>query len=659
MKTIAPYGEWRSPVTSELVAAGHMRLAQPTLCGKGIYWLETRSTEQGRNTLMRAEPASEPTELTASPFNVRTRAHEYGGGAYLIADERAWFVNDADQCIYELRFQNEPRHEPRRLTEPDELRFADLILDVRHDRLIAIAEDHGHRGQPKNSLVAISLADGDVAVLAEGFDFFSSPTLTSGGDRIAWIAWVHPNLPWNVTELWVADVDPDGQCRHARQVAGSPPASLQQPRWGPDGRLYFVSDGSGWWNIWRWNGEQVEPFTDMQAEFGLPQWNFGISTYGFIDDTTMVCAMKRGGFWELARVDIKSKALSPIQMEFDAIEHLEAAQGHAVMLVGSPSQPSSIVSLSARPDSIRPDPIRPRGFEVIRRSTPQMIDDGYISIPRRIEFPTGDGETAHAWLYLPANQDYSAPPEERPPLLVKSHGGPTSSASTILNPRVQYWTSRGVAVVDVDYRGSTGFGRDYREKIYGQWGVADVEDCINAARHVCERGLADPRRTMISGSSAGGFSVLCALTFHDFFTAGASHYGVADLTSLFSDTHKFESRYDHWLLGPRPDSEMLYHDRSPINFVEQIDCPVILFQGLEDKVVPPNQAEQIVATLRRRGLPVSYIAFADEGHGFRRAENIKRALEAELAFYGRIVGFEPADELPEIEIENFKGASMN
>jgi dipeptidyl aminopeptidase/acylaminoacyl peptidase len=514
-----------------------------------------------------------------------------------------------------------------------------------------VQEDHtkGDR-EPTNSLVSISLNNGeDVQVLASGYDFYSSPRLSPDRSQLAWISWNHPNMPWDGTQLWVAPINPDGSLSEAECVAGGADKSIFQPEWSPDGVLYFVSDRSGWWNLYRWLPPMpegglggVEPLCPMDAEFGLPQWVFGMSTYGFESANRIICTYTKKGSWQLASLDLQTKQLDVIETPYTDISSLQVASGRAVFIAGSATEPTAIVQIDLATQQI----------EVLRQSSQLKIEPGYLSTPQEIPFPTENGLIAYAFFYPPQNQDYTPPKGEKPPLLVKSHGGPTASVSSTFNLKIQYWTSRGFGFLDVNYGGSTGYGREYRQRLNQQWGIVDVDDCANAAKYLAEQGLVDSERLAITGGSAGGYTTLCALTFRDVFKAGASHYGVSDLEALATDTHKFESRYLDGLIGPYPERKDLYEARSPIHFTDQLSCPAIFFQGLEDKIVPPNQAEMMVAALKAKGLPVAYVAFEGEQHGFRRAENIKRALDGEFYFYSRVFGFEPAETIEPVAIEN-------
>lgn len=636
---IAPSGSWKSPITSELIVSGTVGLGQIALDGVDVYWIEQRPAEGGRNVIVRRSPDGQTRDLNPPPLNARTRVHEYGGGAFWVSAGTVYFTHFADQRLY--RQVGEAAPQP--LTPAADLRYADGVADQGRNRLICVCEDHFVAGREAvNTLVSLSLTKGESQTLVSGGDFYSSPRLSPDGSRLAWLTWNHPNMPWDGTELWVGEFRADGSLGRTERVAGGVAESIFQPEWSPDGVLHFVSDRTGWWNLYRWNNGQIGPLCPMEAEFGRPQWVFDISTYAFASSERIICAYTEHGTWRLASLDTKTRKLDPIDLPYTDIWNLRAASGQAVFTASSPAEPPAIVRLD----------LATRRLEVLRRSSSLAIAAEYLSVPQAVEFPTEQGRTAHALFYAPRNRDYTAPSDARPPLLVKSHGGPTSAASTTLNLGIQYWTSRGMAVLDVNYGGSTGYGRAYRERLKGQWGIVDVDDCVNGARFLVERGFVDGNRLAITGGSAGGYTTLCALTFHDFFKAGASHYGISDLEALARDTHKFESRYEESLVGPYPERRDLYYARSPIHFTERLSCPLIIFQGLEDKVVPPNQAEMMVAALRAKGLPVAYVPFAGEQHGFRRAENIKRALDAELYFYSRIFGFSLADPVEPVPIEN-------
>lgn len=643
IKKIAPYGSWASPITSDLIVSEAIGIVQPAIDGDDIYWIEARPAEGGRNVIVRRDMNGTTRDVTPPPFNARTRVHEYGGGSYVAGQGRVYFSNFVDQRIYLVSGEAAPRA----ITAAAEMRFADAIIDQRSQRLICVREDHSVPGREAvSTLVAISLG-GDAAdcgqILVSGNDFYSSPRLSPEGERLAWLTWNHPRMPWDGCELWLGDLQPDGTLHQTRRVAGGSYESIFQPAWSPDGVLYYVSDQGGWWNICRFNDfGDVEILCAMDAEFGMPQWVFGMSSYAFESTERIVCSYIQKGMSSLATIDTGNGEFTPVTGQYTDIQYLRASAGWAVFRAGAPTKPTAIVRLD----------LSSRQPAVLRSAMNIELDDGYVTAPEAIEFPTAGGLTAHGLYYAPRNRDYRAPDDERAPLLVLSHGGPTSAASTALGLAIQYFTSRGIAVLDVNYRGSTGYGRAYRERLKGNWGIADVDDCVNGARYLVEKGAVDGARLMISGGSAGGYTTLCALVFRDTFKAGASHYGVSDVEALAKDTHKFESRYLDGLIGPYPERRDLYFERSPINFTDRLSCPLIFFQGLEDKVVPPNQAETMVAVLRAKGLPVAYVAFEGEQHGFRQAQNIKRALDGELYFYSRVFGFELADEVEPVVIDN-------
>ena len=643
-KQIAPFGSWKSPLTSELIVSEAIKLGQVCLDGKDIYWVESRPTEGGRNILVRRTPDNHMIDLTPSPFNVRTRVHEYGGGAYHVSRATVYFSNFSDQRIYR---QNQSDSIPIPITAKGPYRYADYVFDRSHNQLIGIREDHSVSDrEPTNTIISISLEahsfDTYGKILEAGHDFYASPRLSPNSQQLSWLAWNHPNMPWEGTELWIADVQTDGSLSQKRRVAGGEGESIFQPEWSPSGVLYYISDQTGWWNLYRIQDDLIEALCPMDAEFGEPQWVFGLSTYGFESSNHILCTYTQGGNWHLGRLDLESKFLTPFALSYTDIGGVHVTNNHVYCTASSPTQPNSIIQID----------ITTRQCSIIHRSLTCPVSQDYLSIPEVLEYPTENGKHAHAFFYPPHNTDFKPPLDERPPLIVKSHGGPTGACGQSFNFTIQYWTSRGFSVLDVNYGGSTGYGRNYRERLNGQWGIVDVADCINGVRYLIDRGDVDAKRVAITGGSAGGYTTLCALTFHNIFTGGSSYYGVSDLEALVHDTHKFESRYLDRLVGPYPMKQELYCQRSPIHFASQLSCPIILFQGLEDKVVPPDQAEKMVKALKEKNLPVAYISFEGEQHGFRKAENIKRVLDAELYFYSRIFSFVPADAILPVQIIN-------
>ena len=654
MRTL-PYGAWPSPITPDAIVADTIRLSSVSLDGGRIAWLEGRPGEGGRNVLVRAGLRADvtgrtdgtgrgPVDVTPAPFNVRSRVHEYGGGAYAVSGDRIWFSNDADGRIY----VQAAGAAPVPLTAQRPARFADLVFDSGHRRLLAVRETHREEAPPINDLVAVSTEDGSVRVLASGHDFFAAPASSPDGRRLAWLAWEQPDMPWDAAALYLAELDRDGVPGAPRRIAGGSGCAAFQPAWSPDGALWCVADPDGWWNLHRWRDGELRCMYRAGHEFGKPLWQLGTTTYGFDANGCVICAWRSDGGWRLGRLG-PDGGPAPIPLPWTSIDSLVVDGSTAAFIGGAPDRSAAVVSVDL--DS---------GDGLMHRvSSTLSIDEGLLSRPVAIRYPTGGGhstgggeEVAHGYYYPPCNASCQGPAGELPPLLVMSHGGPTGAASDTLNPATQFWTSRGFAVLDVDYRGSTGYGRAYRERLYGAWGVADVEDCVAGAMHLADTGRADRERLAIRGGSAGGYTTLAALTFHDVFRAGASYYGICDLEVLAADTHKFEARYLDRLVGRWPAERDVYRARSPLHHASRLGCPIIFFQGLDDRVVPPNQAELMVDALDRRGLPVAYLRFEGEGHGFRRAGTIRRCLEAELYFYARVFGFEPADTLPPVEIRN-------
>jgi dipeptidyl aminopeptidase/acylaminoacyl peptidase len=636
----APYGTWKSPISSDLIVSDVVRLSDLVIDGRDIYWTELRPTEGGRLVLVKRIPDGTITDVTPPGFNVRTRVHEYGGAAFIVRNGTVWFSNFQDQRLYRQTIGTDPVP----LTPEADLRFADGVPDETRNRIIFVREDHTVAAREAENTIASLDPDqpGPGEIVVSGCDFYSNPRLSPDGTQLAWLEWNHPNMPWDGTELCVAQLDHAGRVLDVQRIAGGLDESVLQPLWSPDGVLYFISDRGGWWNLYRWTGESAHSILEKNSEFAGPSWVFGLASYGFESHESLLCVYSESGQAHLTRINTRTLETQRIDTPFTSIGYLKVANGRAVFLGGSPTAPSVATRLDLASGSL----------VTLRRSSTVEVDSGYLSIPESIEFPTDDGQTAHAIYYAPANCDFQAPADESPPLLVRSHGGPTSAASRDFSLSIQYWTSRGFAFVDVNYGGSTGYGREYRNRLRGNWGIVDVADCVNAALHLVRQGLADPNRLAIDGGSAGGYTTLCALTFRDVFKAGASLFGLSDLLVFVGDTHKFESRYLESLIGPWPEREDLYRERSAVYSVDQLSCPIVFFQGDEDEIVPPNQAELMVDALRKKGLPVAYVLFEGEQHGFRKAANIKRTLDGEFYFFSRIFGFDPADDLEPLEIQN-------
>ena len=643
-----PYGTWPSPISAESVATQGVRLGSVAVDGDEIYWLERRPNEGGRSVLVRRRADGHHEELTPQGFNVRTRVHEYGGGAYVVAGGDVYFSNFNDQRVYRVG--------GGAITPSGTCFYADFVYDSKRRRLIAVREDHGpaeaghYKQEPETTLVSIPLDGGETAgdVIASGYDFYSTPRVSPGGSRLAWLAWRHPQMPWDGTELWTADIDASGALSAATRVAGGPSESIYQPDWSPGGALYFVSDRDGWWKLYRWDGSvshAVITNAPPDAEFGRPQWIFETATWAFAGPSRIVVSYTRNGRWHLGVVNVATGVMTSLAPGLEPREWLTATASHAIVVAGSARTSDAVMQIDLETGEAEP----------LKTASRVDLDPAYISEPEAIEFPTSRGLKAHAFIYSPRHPEYTGTAAERPPLIVIGHGGPTAATTARFEVGIQYWTTRGFAVADVNYGGSSGYGRPYRERLNGQWGIVDVEDAVNAARYLVAQGKADPDRLIIRGGSAGGYTALAALVFHPgVFKAAASYYGISDLEVLQHDTHKFESRYSDTLVGPWPEARELYRARSPIHFVDRLSCALILLQGLEDKVVPPNQSEMMADAARKKGLPVAYLAFEGEQHGFRKAATIVRSLEAELFFYGAVFGFAPADTIAPLHIDNLR-----
>jgi dipeptidyl aminopeptidase/acylaminoacyl peptidase len=631
--TILPYGSWPSPITARLITGTQVGLASPWLDGADAYWTESRPLEQGRVTLLRQGPDDATVEITPAPFNLRTRVHEYGGRPFTARDGVVVGVGFSDQRLYRLAVGSEPV--PLTPDSGCKLRYADLVLDLSRQRVLAVREDHRAPGEPVNTLVAVPLSGGphEGEILAQGHDFFAYPRPSPDGNQLAWVSWDHPDMPWDRTTLWRAELDGAGRPAAPVAIESGIAESLVQPEWSPDGHLHVMSDRSDFWSLYRVEGLGLVPVALLGLELAGPLWQLGARWYDFLDASTVMAVATGQGRAQLVAIDVAggdTTSLGLAEVEFAGIS---CACGRTLVQALAADGPDSILLLED-------------GTRRVLASGGHAVDPALVARAEHVAFASADGRQAFALYYPPTNHACRAPEGTLPPLIVRSHGGPTGRASPALNLQIQFWTSRGFAVVDVDYAGSSGYGRAYRTLLEGRWGIADVEDCIAAARHLAATGRADQQRLAIRGGSAGGYTTLCALAFHDTFRAGASWYGIGDLEALVRDTHKFESRYLDRLVGPWPEAAATYRARSPLHHAEGLSCPVVFLQGLDDKVVPPNQAEAMVAALRAKGVPVAYLPFPGEGHGFRAAATIEQALLAEYGFFCRVFEIPLADELP-------------
>ncbi|MBX3013998.1 MAG: S9 family peptidase [Caldilineaceae bacterium] len=641
-KSTAPYGTWRSPISAEFLASAGISLRGLQVEEGITYWVEGRPLEQGRYVIVRRDQAGQTSDVTPSGFNARTLVHEYGGGMFLVHKGVVYFSNFADQRLYRQTPDAPPQPITPEPPQPRSLRYADGRITPDGRWLICVRERHEESGV-SNELVALP-TDGSAPphIIAAGYDFYAFPRISPDGRQLAWLAWRHPQLPWDGTELWVAELDTAATLHRPRHLAGSATESIFQPEWRADGVLHFVSDRTNWWNLYRAVDGVIEAIAPMAAEFGGPQWVFGLSQYTFLADGTLAAIYTQQGFDYLGLIAPGSHQIEPIAFPYTTLGSLHSDGNQLWLIAAGPTSAARVITLDPRTGAT----------DTLCVSSRTEIDSRFFAQPEAFAFPTEHDLTAHAIFYPPTNPFFTAPATEQPPLIVICHGGPTGATSTQLNLGILFWTSRGFGVVDVNYGGSTGYGRAYRQRLQGQWGIVDVMDCINAAKHLIATNRADAARVAIRGGSAGGYTTLRALTWQNFFATGASYFGLAELETFVYDTHKFESRYLDYLIGPYPEQKALYAERSPVNAADQLNTPVILLQGLEDKIVPPSQAEIMIEALAKKGLPYAYLAFAGEQHGFRKAENIIRSAEAELYFYGRIFGFAPADEIEPIAIVN-------
>ncbi|MFT5365098.1 MAG: dipeptidyl aminopeptidase/acylaminoacyl peptidase [Candidatus Latescibacterota bacterium] len=634
MKQKLPYGTWPSSISAERVALAARRFGQVQVDRGMVYWVETRPDEGGRSVLMRSDAHGQVFDVVPHDFNVRTRVHEYGGVAYVVHEGVVFCSCGDDGRVYRVV----EGAAPVAITPEENARYADFSISNDGQAVFCVRERHDVGVEPINDVVC--LIDGKVAVLAEGNDFYAAPRLSGDGRQLAWLTWQHPNMPWDGTELWLADWT-DGQTKKPRCIAGDQEDAIFQPTWGQDGCLYFVSDRTGWWNLYSWDSGNTALLWEKEAEFGQPLWSLGMTTFAETHSEQWVCTYIELGFAKLGVLGLPAQDTRFIELPFSDYSGLSAQGNTVAFIAGDWNKTLAVIRLD----------ISTGEYKVLRENEEQIEADT-LSRPEAITFPSLDGETVHAFYYPPRNGTVEGVDHEKPPLLVKSHGGPTGASTPTLDLSIQYWTSRGFAVLDVNYRGSTGYGRAYRRALDGQWGVYDVQDCVAGAQYLAANNQADGSRLLIRGGSAGGLTTLCALAFYDVFHAGASLYGVSDLASLAKITHKFESQYLNRLIGGE-DLEATFRERSPLYRANHISAPVIFFQGKEDPVVPPIQTQTMADALLQNGIPVACVMFDGEMHGFRKAENIIYALNGEYAFYAAIFGLDCQEELPNIRIDNW------
>ncbi|XP_054817295.1 probable dipeptidyl-peptidase 5 [Prosopis cineraria] len=663
----APYGSWKSPLTADVVSGASKELGGIAIDGHGsLIWLESRPTESGRGVLVREpeKPGDEPLDITPQEFGVRTVAQEYGGGDFTVSGDIVIFANYTNQRLYRQSITS--LDVPPIPLTPDYggpvVSYADGVLDARFNRFVCVREDRRDSSiNATTTIVSIALSSKDVQepeVLVSGSDFYAFPRLDPKTNRMAWIQWNHPSMPWDRSELWVGYASENGEIHKSTCIAGGDPSlveSITEPKWSPDGELFFITDReNGFWNLHKWieSENKVMPVYSLDAEFTRPLWVFGMNSYEFIQSdkkkSLIACSYRQKGRSYLGIIDyVGSSTITVLDIPFTDLDDITSGKNSLYVEGASAIHPLAVAKVTL--DDQKSKVVE---FDIIWSSSSDILKySPYFSEPELIEFPTEvPGENAYAYFYPPSNPTYQASQEEKPPLLLNSHGGPTSETRGVLNLSIQYLTSRGWAYADVNYGGSTGYGREYRERLLGQWGIVDVDDCCSCAKYLVDSGKVDGERLCITGGSAGGYTTLATLAFKETFKAGSSLYGIADLNLLRAETHKFESHYIDNLVGG--DKECF--ERSPINHVDKFSCPIILFQGLEDKVVPPDQARKIYQAVKEKGVPVAIVEYEGEQHGFRKAENIEFTLEQQMVFFARLIGhFKVADDITPIKIDNF------
>lgn len=628
--TTAAYGSWGSPITAASIFEASDNVSYLAVENNQLYFVESKASANGKNVLFKLNESNTAIQLTSSEVSVRSRVHEYGGRPYLVDGEDIYYSEFTDQKIYRIS-QNSI---PEAITTPG-LRYMECITDQKNNRLICVREDHRGIGEPINTLVAINLSEANKeTILFEGTDFVSAPHLSPDGNSVAFITWLHPNMPWDDTQLRVINFSENGLVERVVEVPQDGNVSIKYPHYSKDGTLYFIADFENWWTLYR---------TDMSSEQHkkpkkVLDKKIEINSYGIENKGYAIIAYSKEGGAHIARVNLATGEMTNIGDAFSSADSISVASDTVYFRASTPSSGNAIYQLTAN------------NYEKIYQPNGAEIKKGFLSVPESIEFPTGINEIAYGFYYAPKNTKFTGAKDTLPPLIVKVHGGPVGATDSSLNPGIQFWTSRGFAVFDVNHRGSTGYGRAFRKKLYPNWGVVDVEDVSNGVKWLASEGLIDADKVAIRGGSAGGYTTLAALAFQNVFKAGTSYYGISDLGILASDTHKFESRYLDQLIGPYPEMKSVYDQRSPINSVENITAPLLLLQGLDDKVVPPNQSELIFNALKDNGIDTAHIAFEGEGHGFRQPVNNIKALNSELSFYGQVFGFVPAGNIEAVQL---------
>lgn len=641
LAAIAPFGAWKSPITTDMIVKESLSFQEIGYDGKQLYYTELRPSEKGRVALVRQSADGKLTDLVPE-MSIRNRVNEYGGATLTASNGKVFFTNDKDKSYYTL----DAADKPVLLIKEVKKRFADATLSPDGSALIMVCEEHVTESNIVNTLVRLDLKTKKLTEVAAGHDFYASPRFSPDGKKCSFVAWDFPNMPWDGTTLWLCDIMKDGRLSTPKAIAGGAEESICQVQWSPDGNLYFASDKTGFWNLYRFNTNgQVQPLHQMEADFGIPAWTFGRPTYAFFpykNGWGIACAYTIKGVDYLGILDPDEKKLQQLSLPFSYIQNLCYGKDRLYFFGASATLPISLISLDLKTSQ----------FQILKESFKAEIDPNYISKPEEVTYPSEKTDTGYAFYYPPKNPQFKGKENEKPPLIVRAHGGPNGRAYPILTLEVIYWTSRGFGFVDVNYSGSSGYGRAYLQRLYGKWGILDVADCMSAAQKLVDQGKADSKRLIIKGGSAGGYTTLCAVTYHHLFSAGASYFGISDLVLLEEAIHKFESHYSERLIGPFPQDKKIYMERSPINYVDQIKVPVLLLQGKEDKVVPPDQSILIFEALKKKKVPTALLLFDGEQHGFRMASSIKKALDGELYFYSKVLKFPLAEPVEPIHIEN-------
>lgn len=620
------YGHWRSPINSEQLGQQQNSPYDFVRCGDTLLWIQSLAKENGRLSVFTLpDENSNMLELSPAPLNARSTVHEYGGAACLLTSQTLYLSNFSDQRLYALDWKQTPP-EAQAITAPGPYRYADAIWDEQRQRIICVMEDHSGTSVI-NRLVAIEPCTGRIDTLVEGADFYAGPRLGPDGQSLCWLSWNHPYMPWDSTQLWLASLEPSGQLSDAQLLAGGPDESIVQANWSPQGQLYFISDRNNFWNIYRYHQGKISACYQGPQEFSKPLWVLGLHSYDFYaaspDEEVLIAAYNTNSAWFIGKIDPVAQKLSPLLGPYPTIKNLHVVGDEVFFIAGHTDDHETLYRYHLKTSCLLP----------LAHEKLDARFEGYLSTPQLHRFTARDNSSISGFYYPPSNKDYPHDPSAAPPLIIKTHGGPTSSTSNALDLSIQFWTSRGFALFDLNYRGSCGDGRQHRRALYGQWGIADVDDCISACDRLVQIGLADPNKLIIRGSSAGAYCTLAALTFRNTFKAGTSYYGISDLKLLAETCHKFESHYVQQLLNESDLSQPVYRQRSPLFHAEQLKCPVLFFQGALDKVVPPAQAHHMVKALQDNKIQVAYYEFENEGHGFRQQSTLAKTLQLEWDFY--------------------------